>query len=480
MNILVINISLRPKSPVKLFPVGLGYVTTAMKRDGVLFDLIDIDGHRYTERQLDTLIQKKKYDVVCMGCIVTGYKLVKDLAAKIRQYHPYAVIVVGNSVASSITDTLLNNTEADVAVIGEGDETVVDLLAKIRNSESLYEVTGIAFLDKGRVVKTQPRPLIKDISILPFIDFEIFDVDIYIEGSKNYVSDPLPFPRDQVRALPVNTARGCIADCGFCYHVFKGVPYRFRSADSIVAEIKEITNKYDLNVIQFWDELTFFSKKHSEDLVNRMLEEGLQTCWTASCRANLFDNESDMELIHKMKQAGCRGLSYSLESADPEILKAMNKHITVKDFTYQTALLRRGGLSVWTSLVIGYPQETPMTIKKTFDCCIENQIYPSAGFLLPQPGSAVYDYSKERGYIVEEEDYLMKLGDRQDLRINLTSMSDEQLEHEVKEGLKRCNEALGTGLKETELIKTQYYRAHNEVSQLDPVQPIPLDKSRQE
>jgi len=83
MNILVINVSLRPQSPIKLFPVGLGYIATAMKYAGYDFDVLDIDAHRYSDAEVERFIRNKQYDVVCMGCIVTGYKIVKSLAALI-------------------------------------------------------------------------------------------------------------------------------------------------------------------------------------------------------------------------------------------------------------------------------------------------------------------------------------------------------------------------------------------------------------
>lgn len=458
MNICVINVSLRPQSPVKLFPIGLGFITTAMKNAGFDFDLIDIDAHRYSEEEVKTLIRKKKYDVVCMGCIVTGYKIIKSLASVIKKYHPYSTIIVGNSVATSILEILLKRTKVDIAVISEGDETIVELLQAISESRPIGDVKGICFLEDGKVVCTKPRPLIKDISSLPFVDFSIFDVEIYIDNSKHEVSDPLPIPREEVRALPVNTARGCKANCSFCYHVFVGKPYRYRTAESIVAEIKLLIEKYSLNYIHLWDELTFFSKKQALELVQKMLEEDLHFYWTAQCRGNLFNKDEDIEIIKKMKEAGCLGMQYSLESADIVILKAMNKKMSVEQFSKQTQLFQNAGIATWTSLVIGYPQETPETIRKTFDCCVENKIYPSVGYLLPQPGSPMYDYAVENGFIEDEEAYLMSMGDRQDLRTNMTEMDNEQLESLVFEGLKRCNEELKMGLERDKLIKTQYWR----------------------
>lgn len=462
MNILVINVSLRPESPVKLFPVGLGFITTAMKNAGFEFDLIDIDAHRYSDAEVKRRIRKKKYDVVCMGCIVTGYKIIKALTSVVKEYHPHSKIIVGNSVATSITDLLLTKTSADIAVMSEGDETIVELLQAISEQRPINGIKGICFVENGRVIYTGPRTLIKDISSLPFIDFSIFDVDIYIDNSIYGVNDPLPFPREEARALPVNTARGCIGNCGFCYHVFKEVPYRYRSADSIVTEMKELAEKYKINYVYLWDELTFFSKKQTMELVQKILDNDIHVYWTAHCRANLFNDYEDIEIIRKMKKAGCLGMQYSLESSDPDILKAMNKNITVEQFSKQTKLFQKAGLATWTSLVFGYPQETPDTIRNTFECCIENRIYPSVGYLLPQPGSAMYDYAVEYGFIKDKENYLMEMGDRQDLRLNMTEMLDEEFEALCLEGLKRCNEVLKVGLEPEALIKTTFFRVSSD------------------
>lgn len=459
MKILVINVSLRPQSREKLFPIGLGYITTSMKNAGFNFDVLDIDAHRHSDQEVESFLRNNKYDIICIGCMVTGYKIVKTLSSLIKEFYPETIIIVGNSVATSIVNTLLTNTKVDIAVMGEGDESIVDLLKTIHEGKPLNDVRGICFVKEGKIIATPARPLIRDIAKLPCIDFSIFDVDLYIQNSKISVSDPLPIPRDEVRALPVNTARGCVANCDFCYHVFKGVPYRYRTPDSIVSEIKALIEKYSLNYINFWDELTLFSKKQTLELVRKILDEDVHFYWTGNCRANLFNSEDDIPVIEKMKEAGCVGVLYSLESAEPEILKAMNKRMTVEQFSKQTQLFHKAGLTVWTSLVLGYPQETPETIKKTYECCIENKIYPSTGYLLPQPGSVMYDYARKNGFIKDEEEFLMMMGDRQDLRINMTSMSDTEFEEHVLKWLKRCNEELNVGLKDDQLIKTQYFRA---------------------
>jgi radical SAM superfamily enzyme YgiQ (UPF0313 family) len=464
MKILVINVSLRSQSPVKLFPIGLGYITTSLKNAGYSFDLLDIDAKRLSPGEVDDFLKKHKYDVICAGCIVTGYKIIKDLALRIKKHHPDTIFIVGNSVASSIVDILLTKTGVDIAVIGEGDLTIVELMNTIKNNRDLHEVKGICFKLNNSIIKNPPRPPIKDISNLPFIDFSSWDVETYIDSSKKDVCEPLPIPREEIRALPVSTARGCIGRCTFCYHVFKDYPYRRRSAESIVAEIKSMIDKYSLNYIQLWDDLTFFSKEQVRSITDKIIDTDLKFYWVATCRANLFDSEDDYPLMQKLKDAGCIGLGYSLESSDTEILKAMNKRTTVEQFSRQTKLLQHEGIPTLTSLVFGYPQETPETIKKTFDCCIENKVYPSSGYLLPQPGSVMYSYAKDNQFITDEEEYLLKLGDRQDLRLNMTSMSDEEFRKCVVQGLERCNAELNVGLSSEQLIKSQYFRASKKKS----------------
>lgn len=459
MEILAINIAVRPTSRVKIFPIGLGHILTAVKRAGYSFDLLDLDAYRPSESEIDVSLQAKQYDVICFGCVVTGYTLVKNLAAKIRKLQPHACLVVGNTVASSVPELLLTRTEADIAVMGEGDETIVDLLATLEKGGPLADVAGICYLQDGVFRATSPRPAIRDLDSLPWLDFSTLDFEVYIDNAKAQAPEPTPIPREKIRALPINTARGCIARCTFCYHAFQGYPYRRRSISSVLGEISQMQERYGVNAISFSDELTFYKKDQIRQFCLAIQDAGLKFFWACECRAGLLDKEEDISLIELMRESGCTSAFFSLESAEPEILRAMNKNISTEQFVRQAELFHRAGMPVHTSLVFGYPQETPETIERTFDVCIQAGIYPSSGYLLPQPGTVMYDYARQNGFIPDEEAYLLALGDRQDLRLNLTKMSDAEFSAHVLQGAKRCSEALGLGLSDETLIKTQFYRA---------------------
>lgn len=456
MKVLIINISLRPESPQLLFPIGLGYIATAIQRAGFDLEILDIDALRYSDGEVEDFIEEKTYDVVAFGCIITGYKVVKKLAAIIRKYKNVP-IVCGNSVASSIPNLLLSKTQVDIAVIGEGDITITELLKVIESNDPLRKVRGIYFKQRSEIISTPPREVIPDLDDIPHINWDLFNMNTYVSKSKLRCNKSYPMPYNSIRAMPVNTARGCLHHCTFCYHVFLNNKYRIRSPESVCKEIQELKEKYNINYIWFVDELTFHSIKQCTNFVNTLLEKNLQIFWSADCRADLFD-EKDFDLAVKLKEAGCIGLAYSLESANQKILKAMNKKISPAQFSIQTEVLQKAGIVTWTSLVLGYPQETEESIAETFNCCYDNNIYPSVGYLLPQPGTPMYKYAIKIGKIKDEETYFLSMGDRQDFRINFTQMTQSKIEELVRKHLLRISEKLNIKLKDENLIKTGVYQ----------------------
>ena len=220
----------------------------------------------------------------------------------------------------------------------------------------------------------------------------------------------------------------------------------------------EPVHQYNVNYFFLFDELTFFSAKQCEQFAQTLIDFDLNIYWKAACRSNLLKS-GDEKIVEKLIQSGCVGLGYSLESANTEILKAMNKKTTPDDFIKQTALLRKMGLAVWTSIVVGYPQETENTLNETFDCCEKAEVYPSVGYLVPLPGTPMFDYAVKVGAINEnDESYLINSGDRQDLKINLTQLNNKTIEEIVKKRLYKISQKLKLNLDQSQLIKTGHYK----------------------
>ena len=214
--------------------------------------------------------------------------------------------------------------------------------------------------------------------------------------------------------------------------------------------------QYKINFVNFWDELTFPTMNAAEKFADCLIEEGLGLYWIASVRSELLKGEQGTKVARKLKESGCHGLAFSLESGSPKILKAMNKKNSVEDFIQQCGILREADIDVYTSIIVGFPQETAETLDKTFEVLERVEVYPSVGFLQVLPGTPLYADALAEG-IFEEENYLHGMGDRQDLRINLTECNDTFLINYTTEKLIALNRRLNMGLDESSLIKTKVW-----------------------
>jgi anaerobic magnesium-protoporphyrin IX monomethyl ester cyclase len=459
MKVLLVNPSIRPNSPKCLLNVGLAYIASAINRAGIDLKILDVDAHRYSDDEVARMIREEQFDVAAVGDLVSHYRWVKWLAATIKESHPNAPVIAGNTVATSIPKVLLEHTAVDIAVISEGDETVVDLLVALNDSTSLEMVPGIAFKQRGKIVQTMPRRVIEPIDAIPFPNYDLFDIDVYLQKSKWMVNgaDVIGIPFDDIVVMPIVTARGCPFQCTFCYHAFQHKKYRYHSPEAIAGEAQRLKEKYGANFIMFWDELSFYDPDQARRVAELFIERELNIKWEGTCRSELIDAEH-ADLAALFKKSGCTGMGYALENGNDEILKAMNKKNTTRDFVFQAKTLREAGLPTFTSVVFGYPQETPATIRETFDVLREAQVYPSVGFLQPMPGTPMFELAVKNGQIPDVEAYLMRMGDRQDLRVNLTSMSNEEMSEVIEAELRKLNADLKIGLNEEELIKTRVYR----------------------
>lgn len=402
----------------KIRPVGLAYILTAVRKAGIEFEFLDMYANETTLPQLRKYLDKNYFDIIAFGCIVTALNLVAELASILREANPQTKILAGNSIASAIPRLLLNHTEVDFAVIGEGEVTVVQLLQALLKGKPIENIRGIAYRKEGRIYQNPTQQWIGNINSIGFPEWDFFENRKYNEGyfqmSSKYGQEFRPFP--------LSSARGCPYHCTFCYHVFKNQPYRRCSEHSIVQEFRRLHYNYDANFIQFSDELSFPNIASLTRLVRQIERLPFQICWSIVICSNLF-RKKDIPLIQRMKEAGCFSICFALENTDSTILRAMGKKVRVEDCIEQIETLQEGGLAFGTSLIFGYPQETLKSIQDTFDLCERFGIVPGVGFLQPLPQTPIYDWALKMGYIRDEWEYLMQAGDREVLHVNLTQIS---------------------------------------------------------
>ena len=461
LKLLFVNVCLRPGGYTKFLPVGLGSVMTYFHENGYKFTLLDIDINEYDDEYVENYIKNNNFDFVLAGTIVTHYKWFKWFVNMTKRNQPNACFIAGNSVAGSIPEVFLNNTKGDIVVTGEGEISAYEAVEAVRLEKDLKTVEGISFRDEQKKILTTKARSASPIDNLPQINWKWFDVERYIQKAET-MPDKDANPED-MRALPVITARGCAFRCSFCHFVFWDDPYRNRKPDAIIEEIGQLQTKYNIKYINFWDDLSFASAIQMEKFCNKIIASGLKFKWIASVRVDLFSRgrakgEDALRVAKKMKEAGCYSVGFALESGNKEILKMMNKEINPEEFYDTASVLREAGVICQTTVLFGYPQETKETIKETFDQCLKAGLYPSIGFLMPLPYTAMYDYAKVNGFITDEDAYLDSITERQDININMTKLSNEEIMGAIKEGAAKLNEMLDLGLNEDTYIRTKGYK----------------------
>ena len=490
MKILFINPSIRQGKGFLYLPVGLGYVMTYVKKHGYNFDLLDIDAGNYSDEYVEKYFIKNKYDVICLGSIVTHYKWMKWCINTIKKHQPGTTVIVGNSVGGSIPEVLFQTTKTDIVIYGEAEVTTTEVLDAIKLNKTFGEIVeprieiphankgypstikglgipGIIYRDENdEIINNGKRKAVKNIDDFPFPDWSLFDVDTYLtDGKRHGASHSWFYKPNEAIPMPINIARGCVFKCTFCHYVYWHDPYRHRSAENVIAEIKQNQKKYNANFFNFWDELSFHKIGPANKFLDQLIEADLKIHWTCSVRADLMGKDVDnkgkpiprkerLDLAKKFVKAGCVSVAYSLESGSDEILKVMNKKIESKYFKEQVHICREAGLVTNTSLVIGYPQETSETISHTMSQLEKLKVYPSTGFLLPLPETGMWNHAIENNYIKDIDSYLTQITERQDFSLNMTEMSEEDLKSETLEWLKRLNKNFNYNVKQEALIKT--------------------------
>lgn len=496
MKLLFINPSLRPGSDMLFLPVGLGYVVTYIKKAGYDFEILDIDAKQYSNEYVENYFKQNKFDVICVGSIVTHYRWIKWCINTIKKFQPECKVIVGNSVGGSIPEVLFKTTKVDIVIYGEAEVTLKETLDAIKNNQSFGEISkpeveiphankgypstikgnGIPGLiyrsDENKIINNGKRKALKNIDDFPFPDWELFDIKHYLKmGRKHGASHSWFYKPNEAVTMPINTARGCVFKCTFCHYVFWHDPYRHRSAENIIEEIKLLKKNYGANFFNFWDELSFHKIGPAEKFLDKLIEADLKIHWTCAIRADLMGKDVDakgnpisrerrLNLAKKFVKAGCVSAGYSLESGNDKILETMNKKVKSKYFHEQVKICREAGLITNTSLVIGYPEETKETIDETMTKLENLNVYPSAGFLLPLPETGMWNYAIENGFIKDIDKFLTDITERQDFSLNMTSMKEEELKSHTLNWLSKLNEKFGN-LDKNKLLKTGGYDEHS-------------------
>ena len=372
--------------------VAFVYIAGSLRAAGYDPVIYDAMSHWHTYDDIRKRIEAEQPDVIGTTAftaeIVDALKLLK-LA---KEIDPKIVTVLGNVHPTFCYDEIFrdNSSIVDYIVMGEGEQTMVELMDCLTAAGDPAKVRGLAFSRNGAVTVTPTRPFIHDLDSLPMA-WDLVDWPIYtykpMEGS--------------VLAI-ISTSRGCSQKCSFCsQQLFWKRHWRGRSAENVVAELEHLRDTYGVTVVMFADETPTLDGKRWEKLLDLMIERKVGVKILMETRVD--DIIRDEPIMDKYRLAGVDHLYVGVEATTQAALDTFNKNIKVEDSKRALDLINAQGIVSETSFVLGMPDDTAESMAKTLE--LAKYYNPDMAFFLaiaPWPYSEIYPSLKEH---IEVQDY---------------------------------------------------------------------------
>ncbi|WAC06787.1 MAG: radical SAM protein [Thermodesulfobacteriota bacterium] len=333
--------------------MGLGYIAAVLEKIHEVF-IIDVLAEGLTLETFAERISVLAPEIVGITSDTISFQRAIDMAQKIKEIKNDIIVVIGGAHTNAFIDYPLQYNCFDVAVYGEGERTIVELLEKISEGLSFETVKGIAFRQDGRTVVNSPRELIEDLNSLPFPARHLFSMSKYNLGSGSML-DVLP-------VFTVNTSRGCPYRCRFCSNnkAF-GKKYRSRNAQNVVDEIEMLQRDYGAKGIYFREDLFTLQSQRVIEICKEIRRRKIEVKWECECRVNTVSEK----MLLSMKESGCEVVWFGVESGSQRVLNYIQKDITLDQVRKAFELCSKIGLRAGASFLIGLPGETLEDIEQT-------------------------------------------------------------------------------------------------------------------
>jgi radical SAM superfamily enzyme YgiQ (UPF0313 family) len=303
------------------------------------------------------------------------------IAKRIKASLPDTQIIIGGPHVSSMgRETMERYPQFDYAVLGEGEKTLIDLLAAIENDTSMDEVPELIYRDGAFLKQTCGRAINRDLDYLPMPAWDL--LPRFPNAYKPAIYD---YPRGPVATIAAS--RGCPFHCKFCDTSTFGDRVRYYSPKKVVEMMQYLKQNYGIRHVMFVDDLFLASRKRASEFSQRLIDLKLNMTWSCTSRVDTVH----ADVLALMKQAGCWEISFGLESGSQEMLEKMVKSAKIKDSKHALKLTAEAGIRSKGLFMLGYPGETAESIEETkqFVRDIPMTIMNLTKFT-PYPGSPIY------------------------------------------------------------------------------------------
>ncbi len=355
-------------------PLGLGYIAAYLKQQGISVEVVDCTFIKQKEALRKIIASKPK--IIGIQSMYSMREKSLELAQLLKDH--CELLVAGGALPTTEPEAFLEN--FDVAIIGEGEQTMLELVNQYMSGGDLSQVKGIVYREKGtgQIKRTPPRGLNGDLNSFPNPSRELFDNNAY----KKYYSKKFGYT-----TTAIMTSRGCPFSCDFCSKPVFGNEFRARAASNVVNEIEDAIS-LGYSRIWFADDCFTLDRNRLLGICDEIIKRGLKIGWECLSRVDTIDPET----LDKMKRAGCLRMFFGIESGNDEILAVMKKQITTKQAYEAIHLCKKKGIKAGAFFILGYPGENEKTILDTVRFASSLPLdYLSFTLPYPIPGTPLFE-----------------------------------------------------------------------------------------
>ncbi len=370
------------------YPVYLAYVVAILEKAGIEVEFIDAVVEELSIADFADAAQKTNPDMVVIECSTPSieYDLLTAKSLKERMSNVF-VVLIGSHPTFFHREIIKENPAVDAICRGEFDLTIKDLAVALSKGDKLDKIKGITYRKGQRIQENEERSLIENVDELPFPDRRIVKSKYYRQGT---------FTGKQCTTIV--SSRGCPHRGVYCLwpKTLYGNRFRARSAENVVAEIKQVVEDFHVDEIYFDDDSLALNRARILKICQLINQEGIKVKWIPQCRVDSMDEE----VISAMKRAGCHYIRFGVESGSQKLLDAMKKGTTLAQIERAFDLCRKAGIKTQAFFLFGVPGETNQTIEETIK--FARKLRPdSAQFavVIPHPGTDLYRTCQEKGWL---------------------------------------------------------------------------------
>jgi radical SAM superfamily enzyme YgiQ (UPF0313 family) len=353
-------------------------------------------GTRYgmSKKAIARVIVECKPDLVGISTMFTAYfEDSIETAEIVKKVNKDIMVVVGGSHVSIDPVEACKSKYVDVAVFGEGEETLYELACGV----NLKKIDGIVYKIGKRIVKNPSRELIGNLDDLPMPAWEVLSLNKYTLGG----SFNMRFP-----VFPIISSRGCPGHCLYCsVNSVWNHRWRGRSAKLVVDEMEYLFKEFGAREFSFQDDSVSVDKARMEAICSEIIKRKLDIRWNTPNGIAHWTLSKD--LLKKMKQSGCYRITFGIESGDKEMRSWVGKPYSLEQAMELTKFANKIGIWTLATNIIGFPFETRENIYNTLNFAIGSDVDLAFFFRLgPRPGTPIYEIFKKRGWLMKNKKML--------------------------------------------------------------------------